>query len=190
MAEAPPIDEARSVAARIAARAEIRDVRALSIRTQLGRDPEPGDRLTYHLTHSVTPEWDPENSRVLLTRGTYGLRISLVPNDGGSSETPDDVETTSDAETINEKLSERTAGDAENTSSLVATIDFELAALFTLDMREDDEPPQSEELDAYAQSTGVFALHPYARELVADQTTRLGLPPLTLGVYQVPITRD
>lgn len=37
-----------------------------------------------------------------------------------------------------------------------------------------------EELKAFANTTGVFAVYPYAREFVSDATTRMGLPTLTL----------
>ena len=50
----------------------------------------------------------------------------------------------------------------------------------------DDKLPNSEELNAYAISTGQYALYPYAREYISDLTMRLGLPPLTIGVLKIP----
>lgn len=156
------VEEARALAMRIAARAEIRDVRALSIQTKLERDPEPGDRLTYQLEQNVGLQWEEGDTEFFATRVAYKLRITDADRDNLTS-------------------------DADVGGDLLATIDFELAALFALEMRDADEPPGKEELEAYVQSTGTFALYPFARELVYDQTGRLGLPPLTLGIFHIGV---
>ena len=67
----------------------------------------------------------------------------------------------------------------------IARIEFEQAALFIMDL-EGQEPPQPEELTAYAVTTGQLALHPYVREYISNITTRLGLPSLTVGVLKLP----
>ncbi|NMM23740.1 MAG: SecB chaperone [Phycicoccus sp.] len=77
-------------------------------------------------------------------------------------------------------------GDDE-TNELVTEISFQFAALYVLDMADGAEPPSADEVAAYGQSSGAFALYPYARAYAQDVTVRLGLPPLTLGVYRIPI---
>lgn len=69
----------------------------------------------------------------------------------------------------------------------IATISFTLVALF--------ETPEeanygAEELESFGATTGIFCLYPYAREYVQDVTGRLGLPPLTLGVYRISAPDD
>ena len=77
-------------------------------------------------------------------------------------------------------------GDDE-TNELVTEISFQFAALYVLDMADGAEPPSADEVTAFGQSTGAFAIYPYARAYAQDVTSRLGLPALTLGVYRVPI---
>lgn len=64
----------------------------------------------------------------------------------------------------------------------IASFTFTLVALF-------DTPEgvtfNDEELEGYGATTGIFSLYPYAREYVQDVTGRMGLPPLTLGVYRI-----
>lgn len=83
-------------------------------------------------------------------------------------------------------VEEASNGDDE-TNELVTEISFRFAALYVLNMAGGAEPPSTEEVTAFGQSTGAFALYPYARAYAQDVTVRLGLPPLTLGVYRVPI---
>lgn len=69
----------------------------------------------------------------------------------------------------------------------IASITFTLVALF--------ETPEgasydTEELDSFGATTGIFSLYPYAREYVQDVTGRMGLSPLTLGVYRVGAPKD
>lgn len=42
-----------------------------------------------------------------------------------------------------------------------------------------------DELEAFANTTGIFAVHPYAREFVSDATSRMGLPTLTLDFLKL-----
>jgi hypothetical protein len=83
-------------------------------------------------------------------------------------------------------VEEASDGDDE-TNELVTEISFQFAALYLLDMADGAQPPSTDEVTAFGQSTGAFALYPYARAYAQDVTVRLGLPPLTLGVYHVPI---
>jgi hypothetical protein len=77
-------------------------------------------------------------------------------------------------------------GEAEG--ALVTSIEFTMAALYELETTDADSTSSEEEIAAFGASTGAFALYPYARAYVQDVTSRLGLPPLTLGVYRIPIS--
>lgn len=46
------------------------------------------------------------------------------------------------------------------------------------------EEPTQAELDAFADTTGIFALYPYAREFFSDATRRMGLPVLVLDLLK------
>lgn len=46
-----------------------------------------------------------------------------------------------------------------------------------------NEPTQAE-LDSFADTTGIFAIYPYAREYVSDTTRRMGLPTLVLDLLK------
>jgi hypothetical protein len=63
----------------------------------------------------------------------------------------------------------------------------ELSALFSA---RDERPEFNEaQLSAFALSSGVAAVHPYARELIQDTVGRMGYPPYTLGVMKSPWER-
>lgn len=47
-----------------------------------------------------------------------------------------------------------------------------------------DDEPSREELDAFAETTGLFAVYPYAREYISDVTRRMGLPALVLDLLK------
>lgn len=147
------------LAARLAAIADIRDVRLMKTAAEIFNLPASASYLVYELDSASAVEYEP-GSASFVVRGTYKVSISASSSpDVGTpaSELPEDV----------------------------ARIEFEQAALFTIDMQ-GHSPPEADELNAYAVSTGQFALYPYAREYIADMTMRLGLPPLTVGVLRVP----
>lgn len=62
-----------------------------------------------------------------------------------------------------------------------AVLDFEFTAAFAhrLAGGADDE-----ELEAFANTTGLFAIYPYAREFISDATRRLGLPTLVIDLFK------
>lgn len=69
---------------------------------------------------------------------------------------------------------------------VAAEVTFTLLALYSLsELREGQDESTDDEFEAFAESTGLMTLHPYARELIQDQTARLGLPPLTVGVATI-----
>ena len=69
---------------------------------------------------------------------------------------------------------------------VAAEVSFTLLALYSLrELADGAEEVTTDELEAFAETTGLMALHPYARELIQDQTARLDLPALTIGVAQI-----
>jgi len=137
---------------------------------RLVEPPETGLQLRYTLDTDVNVEYE-QGASSFVVRIAYRLTIDQPQRGDGSTTVSED------------------GSPDENVPQVpqVAALRFELAALFTLEMREGDEPLEEEELEAYAASTGQLALYPYAREYVYDATGRLGIPPLTIGVLQEPI---
>lgn len=150
---------AQQLAARLAGITDIRDVRLMKTSAEIVNLPVDHPFLVYDLNSEAAVEYEPGGGSFVV-RGTYRLFIKSTAN--------------------------ATGGNSEESPSAVANIEFEHAALFVMDI-EGNEPPRVEELNAYAVSTGQFALYPYVREYVANLTTRLGLPPLTLGVLKLPV---
>lgn len=155
--------DVRRRAARIAARAEIRDIRLLSTSAELVRPAAPDRHLSYDLGVGAQMEHE-EGDTHLIVNVTYQLTIQEHNHAPGE--------------------------DVDEEPPVVARVEFMQAGLFELEMRDGDEPPATDELLAYAQSTGQFALYPFAREYIYDITGRLGLPPLTVGVMQMPVDKD
>ena len=156
-----PVDDisaAQQLAARLAGMTDIRDVRLMKTFAEIVNLSVEHPFLVYDLNSEAAVEYEPGGGSFVV-RGTYRLFIR--------------------------SNSTATGNDAEGTASDVATIEFEHAALFVMDM-DGQEPPRPEELNAYAVSTGQFALYPYVREYISNLTSRLGLPPLTLGILKLP----
>jgi len=78
--------------------------------------------------------------------------------------------------------------DGDGKGARVTSIEFTMAALYELEFSDADSAPSGDEMTAFGASTGAFALYPYARAYVQDVSARLGLPPLTLGMYRIPIS--
>lgn len=70
---------------------------------------------------------------------------------------------------------------ADDAAPTIAEISCSFTAAFQNCL--DDEPTQ-DELDAFADTTGIFALYPYAREFFSDATRRMGLPVLVLDLLK------
>ncbi|WP_413456094.1 protein-export chaperone SecB [Glutamicibacter sp. FR1] len=138
----------RQVAARLAAHAEMIDVRMVKSSFEHQGFPEPGT-IDYDLHISPEARLD-EASSALVTSAKFIV----------------DMNQDSDGETIN-----------------IAHIEFVFAGMYKI---VDEVRFEEEEVKAFANTTGIFALYPYAREYVQDVTSRLGLPSLTLGLYKIP----
>lgn len=149
---------AQQLAARLAAMTDIQDVRLMKSSAEIVSLPVNSPYLAYNLESSTAVEYEP-GSESFVVRGTYTVSIK-------STSGPD-------------------TDSLPKPESAVARIEFEQAALFVMDMQAEN-PPDANELNAYAVSTGQFALYPYVREYIADLTSRLGLPALTVGVLKMP----
>jgi preprotein translocase subunit SecB len=158
------VGSARQAAARLAAITDISDVRLVRTSAEIVRLPIDSPFLSYQLVSESAVEYEP-GSESFVVRGTYKVTISSST----TAEMKDGLE--------------------QNPDSTIAKIEFEQAALFVIEAAESDAP-KPEELNAYAISTGQFALYPYVREYISDLTMRLGLPPLTLGVLRVPLPAE
>ncbi|KAB7739378.1 SecB chaperone [Nostocoides sp. F2B08] len=127
---------------------------------------EAGRRLSYDLVPDVVLQWDGGEDDTFVVQVAFNLHLTM-----GAAHASDNGDDDASAED----------GDP------LANIKYVLEGLFRLEMREGDEAPTEEELAAYAETTGLFALYPFAREWAHDLTGRMGLPPLTLGVLYVPV---
>lgn len=70
-----------------------------------------------------------------------------------------------------------------------ATLSFALVGLFDIPLHEAKQY-SDEEWQAFVKTSAQFALYPYARETVSMLTTRLGIPPLTMGVLRLELDRE
>jgi hypothetical protein len=50
------------------------------------------------------------------------------------------------------------------------------------------QPLEAEDLEAFGNVSALFAAYPYLREQLQSLTVRSGLPPLTIGVYRLPVS--
>lgn len=157
------ITTARKAAAKLAARTDIRDVRLMKSSAEIMRRPLISPTLMYDLNSDAAVEYEP-GGESFVVRGTYRLSIWSTPTMTAEDSSPEEHVT-------------------------VAKIEFEHAALFVIE-KDGNDPPEADELNAYAVSTGLFALYPYVREYIADVTSRLGLPPLTVGVLRIPVSHS
>lgn len=154
-----PVDELRKRALRVAARAEIEDVRLFEIKSNFVELPDKPAGLSYNMASDVRVEYLPEEDG-LIAAGEYHVTVREAETDDPDEAESDDPKTFLD-------------------------LGFTMAVLFSVDVREGDKPFTETELDAFAKTTGQFALHPYARELVADLTSRMGLPQLHIGMLKL-----
>jgi hypothetical protein len=153
--------DAPRAAARLATITDVHDIRLMKSSAEIFRLPIANPVLTYELSTDAAVEYEP-GSESFVVRGIYQVIIAST-----SADDDDDLPSSRDSD------------------ATVARIEFEQAGLFVMDM-DGSEPPKTEELEAYAASTGQYALYPYVREYISDVTMRLGLPPLTVGILKMP----
>ena len=162
--------ELRAVAARIGGRAELLDVRLRSgMCTALG-EPSAEPQLTFAL--DIAPEVTAlPDMGVLVVSCEFAITVS--------EQFVGDLPVTGAEESV-ARVEARDAAVRVEVARLTCTH----SALYRID---NEDFPSEAECDAFAKTTGVFALYPYARAWLQDTTARMGLPPLTLGIYRVPI---
>lgn len=156
MSTAPTLDEVRTKAARVAAWSEVNDVRLFKATCDLVRMPDSGP-YRYDMDADVSVQFLPEDGGLIVT-SDYTLSIC----EGGAPSDDED-------------------GDGDSFYELT----FRLAALFNMNIPVDATPLDEAELDAFAKTTGQFALHPYARDFIAQMTGRAGLPSLHVGLLKL-----
>lgn len=164
------LHDARSLASAVAACSELRDVRLFQVEAALDNLPSLAGHLTYSFDANIEVQYVPDTSS-LIVDGTYKVTVTVVdPSD-------DDVD-------------EQDAPEGEEDDhDHLAHLNFQLAALYAV-VSEDERPKfLDRELDAFGQTTGLLALHPYAREFVSTMTGRMGLPPLHLPTAHIPLDK-
>lgn len=129
-------------------------------------------------------------SAALISMSSSESRLSFDAEVAPSARRADDGAFVVDVSfTVAIRLDSQGAGDAAGDGTQgdeVAHLSCGFAALYAVAT----DGPRDEELDAFARTTGVFALYPYARSWVQDTTARMGLPPLTLPVYRLQLDKD
>lgn len=156
-----PLDDLRNKALRVAARSEIRDVRLFAVTASFEDMPDEEAAYTYSLDSDVAMQHFPQEGG-LIVNGEYQLMVRQRDSELKAVATE--------------------AGEGLKT---VLDLQFTMAALFVVEEPDEHEALQQEELDAFAKTTGQFALHPYAREFIADITGRMGLPQLHIGTLKL-----
>lgn len=145
----------RRLAARVASRAEIGDVRLFEASIKLVDFPASHVAMRYTVEMSPRVDYEPGSERFVI-RTTYHVAIELA--------------------------------EADDHAPAIASIEFELGGLFDLEARTGDDGVSEAEFGAFARTTGQMALWPFAREYIFDATGRLGLPPLAVGMFRIPLT--
>lgn len=146
------------------------DLRLFAVNAVLEDMPEGGG-LSYHFDSDVKVQ-HMEQRGTLVVLGDYDLRVTSV--DDSEAKTP--------------LAGDRDRDEEGDEDSSLATIKFQMSALFSVE-EPADEPLTEDELDAFAQTTGQFALYPYARQFIYDLTGRMGLPPLHLGILRIRLDK-
>lgn len=154
-----PVDELRNRALRVAARAEIEDVRLFEVKSNFVELPANPTGFSYIVASDVRVTYLAEENG-LIAAGEFQVTVREAEEDA-----PDGAE--------------------QDGPKTVLDLGFTMAVLFSVDVREGDKPFTETELDAFAKTTGQFALHPYAREFIADMTSRMGLPQLHIGMLKL-----
>lgn len=65
----------------------------------------------------------------------------------------------------------------------ISSLSFSVLGIFSVP--DDSQELSDEAIEAFATTSGLFALYPFAREYVQSVTVRMGLPPLTLDLIKI-----
>lgn len=155
------LDAQRSLAARVAACADLVEIRTFGVEAGLDKLPSQPGGLSYAFDANIEVQFIEETS-TLIVDGSYELTLT----EGSDEDT--------------------TEGDQDVEKRQVAHLNFQMASLYAVSEPNVEHGPfADDELDAFGKTTGQLALYPYAREFVADLTGRMGLPTLHLGPLQL-----
>jgi Preprotein translocase subunit SecB len=159
----PRLEAERSLAARAAACCDLEDIRLFSANAVLESPAFEGD-LSYSVESKMSYQTLEDPVRNVVVTGEYEVAVFDSPS------------------------TEDEGGEGTSEPSTIAKIDFSLAALFAVSsVGEGQELLRDEEYEAFAATTGQFALYPYAREFVADVTSRMGLPTLHVRALRIEL---
>lgn len=148
------------MAARVAGCADLMDIRLFGVAANL-ETPVVEGGLSYTLSSDVSFQTIGEPVRSVVVTGDYEVAVLDSAERDESSEADDDA-------------------------PKVADLSFSLAALFSVNVAPDEgEAFGDDEYEAFAATTGQFALYPYAREFISDLTSRMGLPALHIGALRL-----
>lgn len=157
MTESTNLSVAQRKAARIAAMADLRDVRLFKAALDFDHFPESGRPLSWSLEMTPTTSFE-DGAGYFILDVEYTVEIMETPGEPAEDAAP----------------------------RKIGAISFQLAALYDLEVQAGKSQPTAEELNAYAKTSGAMAVYPYAREFVQSMTSRMGLPPLTLSTLRLP----
>lgn len=150
-------------AKRVIETAEIRDVRL--VRASLGTKlrsaaEEPSPEVTISFGADVSER---EDERFWVT---VGFQMKVFPATDASEEIQGEVDVEEEDENGRDPL-------------------VWVNAAFEIAYRVPDEfTPSDEELEAFAEANGVFNAWPFLREFMQSSFTRMGLPPVALGLFR------
>lgn len=164
----------REIAARLGGRAELLDVRLMSGEVHTVALVTTDTPLSVTLGVDPSAELDDAGDALVVTVG-FEISIAREPEPSG--------EEGHDGAKVDQRGAVGTVDPAQS-PPVVATLACTYAALYDLG---EHRAYEEDEIDAFARTTGIFALWPYARAWAQDTTARMGLPPLTLPVYRLPL---
>lgn len=159
----------------MAACADLRDVRLFDVRASLGALPDDLQATLRYSYNAAIEVQQLSGEQTLIVDGTYAVEVALA--DLGNERPTGELSASAESDAVHAEQRSLDAGE-------VARLEFQFAALYQLTGDDVVEFPE-DELDAFGQTTGLLALHPYAREFVATMTGRMGLPPLHIGTAHI-----
>jgi preprotein translocase subunit SecB len=162
------LSKAMRDSARVAAMSDLRDVRLFEATLKFNEFPGEDAPLTWELEMAPTTNHS-EGDDFFVLEIEYSVQVEAVADEDDHDE-----------------MEPEEKGEDDEPNEIVASVTFKLAGLYSLDLPKGGQGPTTSELDAYAKTMGAMALYPYAREFVQSSVSRMGLPPLTLGTFQLP----
>jgi hypothetical protein len=153
---------AQRTASRVASCAHLADVRLFRSQAEVRSFPPSNATLTYSL--AINPSVDfAEGDAYCVVTVEYATNIFDVSDEAEQGLDEDELDP----------------------SDALFVLSFRYSALYELS-EHSHGGLTLDEVRAFAETTGVMAIYPYAREYVADVTRRAGFPTLTLKTFRLP----